>query len=93
MRILGDGLGSPSVSYEGRLSDVSRKNWQFIAAEDVHVRPAEFTISPTSDFVSPQSHVTVEVKWLWYTELDIHNMIPNAWNWNWFSTQVKQRYP
>lgn len=62
MRILGDGLGSSSVTYEEHLSDMSKNNWQFFAAEDISVRPAEFTITPASGLVSAQSHITVEVK-------------------------------
>lgn len=61
LRVLGDGRGSSSVSYEEHLSDVSRNNRQFFS-ERIPVRPAEFTISPSSASVSPQSHVTIQVK-------------------------------
>lgn len=61
LRILGDGLGPPSVSYEDHLSDVSRNDRQVVAVGDTHGRPAEFTISPSSACASPQSHVLVQV--------------------------------
>ncbi|XP_056908191.1 hydrocephalus-inducing protein homolog isoform X4 [Takifugu flavidus] len=60
LRVLGDGRGSSSVSYEEHLSDVSRNHPQF-SSERISVGPAEFTISPSSGSVSPQSHVTIQV--------------------------------
>lgn len=61
LRVLGDGLGPPSRSYEDHLSDVSRNDGQAAAVGDMHGRPAEFTIRPSSGCVSPQSHVLVQV--------------------------------
>lgn len=61
LRVLGDGRGSSSMSYEEHLSDVSRNHPQF-SSERISVGPAEFTISPSSGSVSPQSHVTIQVK-------------------------------
>lgn len=71
LRVLGDGTGSPSVSYEEHLADVSRNQWHMAAAEGVSVRPAEFTISPSSGSVSPQSHITIQVRCVCYAQLFI----------------------
>lgn len=76
LRILGDGLGPPSVSYEDHLSDMSRNNPQVVAAEDKRERPAEFTINPSSGCLSPQSHVLVEVESVSYTHLDLYRKFP-----------------
>lgn len=69
LRILGDGLGPPSVSYEDHLSDMSRNNQPVVAAEDKCGRPAEFSISPSSGCASPQSDVLVEVESVSSTQL------------------------
>lgn len=66
LRILGDGLGPPSVSYEDYLSDMSRNNQQVVNKRG---RPAEFSISPSSGCASPQSHVLVEVEYVSSTQL------------------------
>lgn len=72
LRILGDGRGSSSVSYEEHLSHVSRNNPPFFS-ERISVRPAEFTISPRSGSVSPQSHVTIQVKLgFFYAEWELY---------------------
>lgn len=60
LRILGDGLGPPSVSYKDHLSNMSKNDQQVIAV-DKRGQPAEFTISPSSGCASAQSHVLVEV--------------------------------
>lgn len=62
LRVLGDGLGSPSVSYDKQLFDMSRNNWQASAARDLHARPVEFTISPAAGSVPSMSDVTIEVQ-------------------------------
>lgn len=61
LRVLGDGRGPSSVSYEEHLSHVSRNLPQF-SSEPVSVRPAEFTLRPSSGSVSPRSHLTIQVK-------------------------------
>lgn len=71
LRVLGDGLGSPSVSYEEHLADMSRNKRHIAAAEGISVRPAEFTISPSSGSVLPQLHVTIQVRCVCYTQLFI----------------------
>lgn len=62
LRVLGDGLGSPSASYNKQLSNVSRSNWQASPARKLHARPAEFTINPAAGSVLPMSDVTIEVQ-------------------------------
>uniref|UniRef100_A0A3Q4BV25 HYDIN/VesB/CFA65-like Ig-like domain-containing protein n=1 Tax=Mola mola TaxID=94237 RepID=A0A3Q4BV25_MOLML len=61
LRVLGDGFGSPSVTYEEQLSDMSRNTWQASAARGLHARPMEFTISPATGTVASMSSVTIEV--------------------------------
>jgi len=61
LRVLGDGLGSPSVSAADQVSDVSRKNWRGHAARDLHARPVEFTVSPAAGSVRAMSDVTIKV--------------------------------
>ncbi|XP_075327326.1 hydrocephalus-inducing protein homolog [Odontesthes bonariensis] len=61
LRVLGDGLGSPSVSAVDQVSDVSRKNWRGHAARDLHARPVEFTVSPATGSVRAMSDVTIKV--------------------------------
>lgn len=61
LRVLGDGLGPASVSYDKRLSDMSRNNWQASAARGCHARPMELTISPASGSVPPMSEFPIEV--------------------------------
>uniref|UniRef100_A0A665UR31 HYDIN/VesB/CFA65-like Ig-like domain-containing protein n=1 Tax=Echeneis naucrates TaxID=173247 RepID=A0A665UR31_ECHNA len=59
LRILGDGLGSPSVTSAKQVSEVSRNNWQGSAARDLHARPVEFTVSPAVGSVRAMSDVTL----------------------------------
>ncbi|XP_029378255.1 hydrocephalus-inducing protein homolog [Echeneis naucrates] len=61
LRILGDGLGSPSVTSAKQVSEVSRNNWQGSAARDLHARPVEFTVSPAVGSVRAMSDVTIKV--------------------------------
>uniref|UniRef100_A0A3P8U8F5 HYDIN axonemal central pair apparatus protein n=1 Tax=Amphiprion percula TaxID=161767 RepID=A0A3P8U8F5_AMPPE len=61
LRVLGDGLGSPSVSAAKQVSEASRKTWQGHTARDLHALPAEFTVSPASNFVRAMSDVTFKV--------------------------------
>lgn len=80
LRILGDGLGPPSVSCEDHLSDLSGNNQQLVAAQDKRGRRAEFTISPSSGRASPQSHVLVQVESLSPARLDLYRKFPHDWN-------------
>ncbi|XP_030281249.1 hydrocephalus-inducing protein homolog isoform X1 [Sparus aurata] len=61
LRVLGDGIGSPSVTSDKQLLDVSRNSWQVSATRDLHARPVEFTISPAAGTVPLLSDVTIEV--------------------------------
>ncbi|XP_045894276.1 hydrocephalus-inducing protein homolog isoform X2 [Micropterus dolomieu] len=61
LRVLGDGLGSPSVTCAEQASDVSIHNWQNSAARDLHARPVEFTVSPAAGSVCEMSDVTIKV--------------------------------
>ncbi|XP_008288806.1 hydrocephalus-inducing protein homolog [Stegastes partitus] len=61
LRVLGDGLGSPSVTAAKQVSDVSHRNWQGHTARDLHALPAECTVSPDSNFVRAMSDVTFKV--------------------------------
>ncbi|XP_022605572.1 hydrocephalus-inducing protein homolog [Seriola dumerili] len=61
LRVLGDGLGSASVTSAKQVSEVSRNNWQGSAARDLHARPVEFTVSPAGGTVRAMSDVTVKV--------------------------------
>lgn len=62
LRVLGDGLGAPSVSYDKQLSDTSRNNWQASAAKGSRARPVELTISPATGSVPPMSDFLIEVE-------------------------------
>lgn len=62
LRVLGDGLGSPSVSYDKQMSKMSRNQCQVIASKGLHAQPAEFTINPAVGSVPSISNVTIQVK-------------------------------
>uniref|UniRef100_A0A3B4AXY3 HYDIN/VesB/CFA65-like Ig-like domain-containing protein n=1 Tax=Periophthalmus magnuspinnatus TaxID=409849 RepID=A0A3B4AXY3_9GOBI len=61
LRVLGDGLGPPSVSCVQQVNDKSRSQWQSCTAKDSQVRPKEFTVSPEADCVPVMSEVTIKV--------------------------------
>uniref|UniRef100_UPI003AADF4DB hydrocephalus-inducing protein homolog n=1 Tax=Centroberyx gerrardi TaxID=166262 RepID=UPI003AADF4DB len=61
LRVLGDGLGSPSVTSAKQVSELSRSQWQGSAARDPQTRPVEFTLSPASGTVRAMSDATIEV--------------------------------
>ncbi|XP_073328914.1 hydrocephalus-inducing protein homolog [Pagrus major] len=61
LRVLGDGLGSPSVTWDKQLSDMSRNSWQVSAARDLRARPVEFTMSPAAGTVPSLSDATIKV--------------------------------
>lgn len=62
LRVLGDGLGSPSITSAKQVSDMSRNNWQGSVARDVHTRPVEFTVNPAAGLVRAMSDITIKVK-------------------------------
>uniref|UniRef100_A0A3Q4HS85 Abnormal spindle-like microcephaly-associated protein ASH domain-containing protein n=1 Tax=Neolamprologus brichardi TaxID=32507 RepID=A0A3Q4HS85_NEOBR len=61
LRVLGDGLGSPSVSSFKQISDESLKDWQGHTARDLHPCPVEFTVSPAAGSVRSVSDVDIKV--------------------------------
>ncbi|KAM6936867.1 hydrocephalus-inducing protein homolog [Xenentodon cancila] len=61
LRVLGDGLGSPSVSFDKHVSDLSRKKWKGYVAQDFYARPVEFTVSPAAGSVRAMSDVNIKV--------------------------------
>ncbi|XP_049928998.1 hydrocephalus-inducing protein homolog isoform X2 [Epinephelus moara] len=61
LRVLGDGLGSPSVTSAQQASEMSRNNWEGSVARDFHARPVEFTVTPTVGSVRALSDVTIKV--------------------------------
>ncbi|XP_026221932.1 hydrocephalus-inducing protein homolog [Anabas testudineus] len=61
LRVLGDGLGSPSITSAKQVSDMSRNNWQGSVARDVHTRPVEFTVNPAAGLVRAMSDITIKV--------------------------------
>lgn len=62
LRVLGDGLGSPSVTSAQQASEMSRNNWEGSVARDFHARPVEFTVTPTAGSVRALSDVTIKVE-------------------------------
>ncbi|XP_029289106.1 hydrocephalus-inducing protein homolog [Cottoperca gobio] len=61
LRVLGDGLGSPSVTSVKQVSEVSRNNWKCSADRDLHAQPREFTVTPAVGSVRSYSNVTIKV--------------------------------
>nr|XP_019962004.1 PREDICTED: hydrocephalus-inducing protein homolog [Paralichthys olivaceus] len=61
LRVLGDGLGSPSVSCSQQVSEMSRNNWQGSTARNIHARPVEFIAKPAVGSVRALSDVTIKV--------------------------------
>lgn len=66
LRFLWNGTGSPSVSSDQQVSDLSRKNWQDHTAQDHLPRPVEFTASPAAGTVPAMSDVTIKVQLIQY---------------------------
>lgn len=64
LRVLGDGLGSPSITSTRQVSEMSRINWQGSAANGLHMQPMEFTVSPAVGSVRAMSDINIKVrKW------------------------------
>ncbi|KAM4733696.1 hydrocephalus-inducing protein homolog isoform 3-T4 [Anableps anableps] len=61
LHVMGDGLGSPSISSAKQVSDLSPKNWQGYAARDRRLRPVEFTVSPAAGTVDAMSDISIKV--------------------------------
>lgn len=54
LRVLGDGLGSPSITCS---------SWQGSTTKELRTRPVEFTISPAAGSVRAMSNTAIKV---WY---------------------------
>lgn len=61
LRVLGDGLGSPSVTSAKQATEMSRNNWEGSAARGLHARPVEFTVTPAAGSVRAMSDVNIKV--------------------------------
>ncbi|KAK2918189.1 hydrocephalus-inducing protein homolog [Channa argus] len=61
LRVVGDGLGSPSITSATQVSELSRNNWQSTTAKDLYMRPVEFTVSPAEGSVRAMSDITIQV--------------------------------
>uniref|UniRef100_A0A8D3BS88 HYDIN axonemal central pair apparatus protein n=1 Tax=Scophthalmus maximus TaxID=52904 RepID=A0A8D3BS88_SCOMX len=61
LRVLGDGLGPPSVTSDRQVSEVTRSNWHGSAARDIRARPAEFYVSPAAGSLRCMSDVVIKV--------------------------------
>lgn len=61
LRVLGDGLGSPSVTSAKQVSDMSKYNWKSCTTSEIYARPVEFTVIPAEDCVSALSDITIKV--------------------------------
>ena len=64
LRVLGDGLGSPSVNFDKQVSDLSRKNWHAYVSRDFYARPLEFIVSPAVGSIREMSDVNIKVRLL-----------------------------
>ncbi|XP_061825847.2 hydrocephalus-inducing protein homolog [Nerophis lumbriciformis] len=61
LRILGDGVGSTSVTSDQQVCELCRNNWQCTSDNDPSARPVEFTVIPTSGTVRAMSDVSIKV--------------------------------
>ncbi|XP_054633597.1 hydrocephalus-inducing protein homolog [Dunckerocampus dactyliophorus] len=61
LRVVGDGLGSPSVTSDQQVCELCRNNWQGTSSHDLSARPVEFTVSPASGSVRAMSDVSIKV--------------------------------
>ncbi|XP_061629909.1 hydrocephalus-inducing protein homolog [Phyllopteryx taeniolatus] len=61
LRVVGDGMGSPSVTSDQQVCELCRNNWQGSAAPDLGAMPVEFTVSPDVGFVRAMADVSIKV--------------------------------
>ncbi|KFQ03491.1 Hydrocephalus-inducing protein, partial [Leptosomus discolor] len=59
LRIPGDGLGEPSVTSFVQIADNTRPSWRKGAQS--HVKPTEFTITPSRGTIRSQGHLDIQV--------------------------------
>uniref|UniRef100_A0A672JGY3 HYDIN/VesB/CFA65-like Ig-like domain-containing protein n=1 Tax=Salarias fasciatus TaxID=181472 RepID=A0A672JGY3_SALFA len=60
LRVLGDGLGPPSVTADRQVADETLKTWRGHTARELHTQPAEFTVSPATGSVRALSDINVK---------------------------------
>lgn len=63
LRVVGDGMGSPSVTSDQQVCELCRNNWQGSTAHDGSTLPVEFTVSPAVGFVRAMADVSIKVQW------------------------------
>nr|XP_057932234.1 hydrocephalus-inducing protein homolog isoform X2 [Doryrhamphus excisus] len=61
LRVVGDGLGSPSVTSDQQVCELCRNNWQGTSSNDVSAKPVEFIVSPASGSVRAMSDISIKV--------------------------------
>ncbi|XP_077372587.1 hydrocephalus-inducing protein homolog [Festucalex cinctus] len=61
LRVVGDGMGSPSVTSDQQVCDLCRNNWQGRAVHDITAMPVEFTVSPATGLVRAMADVSIKV--------------------------------
>ncbi|KAM8861524.1 hydrocephalus-inducing protein homolog isoform 3-T3 [Synchiropus picturatus] len=61
LRVLGDGMGSPSINSAKQLSDLCRNNWQGNSSRDCYASPVEFTVSPAGGTIRAMSDIPIKV--------------------------------
>ncbi|XP_077566662.1 hydrocephalus-inducing protein homolog isoform X1 [Stigmatopora nigra] len=61
LRVVGDGMRSPSVTSDQQVCELCRNNWQGSATHDVSSMPIEFTISPAVSSVRAMANVSIKV--------------------------------
>ncbi|XP_051916753.1 hydrocephalus-inducing protein homolog isoform X2 [Hippocampus zosterae] len=61
LRVVGDGIGSPSVTSDQQVCELCRNNWQGSTAHDGSTMPVEFTVSPALGSVRAMADVSIKV--------------------------------
>ncbi|XP_057693166.1 hydrocephalus-inducing protein homolog isoform X2 [Corythoichthys intestinalis] len=61
LRVVGDGMGPPSVTSDQQVCELCRNNWQGSAAHDNSAMPIEFTVSPAVGSVRAMANVSIKV--------------------------------
>uniref|UniRef100_A0A3Q3D588 HYDIN/VesB/CFA65-like Ig-like domain-containing protein n=1 Tax=Hippocampus comes TaxID=109280 RepID=A0A3Q3D588_HIPCM len=59
LRVVGDGMGSPSVTSDQQVCELCRNNWQGSTAHDGSTMPVEFTVSPAVGSVRAMADVSL----------------------------------
>ncbi|XP_049580395.1 hydrocephalus-inducing protein homolog [Syngnathus scovelli] len=61
LRVLGDGMGSPSVTSDQQVCELCRNNWQGSISHDINAMPVEFTVSPAAGTLRAMADVNIKV--------------------------------